>query len=88
MNLPQEKGYTIYTKKDCLNCNKAKKILDNDEVTYTTINCDDLIIKNRFEFLTMMNNYTSQKTFPFVFHNGNFIGGYNELLQHLTFNDM
>jgi glutaredoxin len=88
MNLPQENGYTIYTKQECLNCNKAKKLLDNDEVTYTTINCDDLLLKNRVGFINMMSSYTNQKTFPYVFYNGVFIGGYNELLHHLTFQDM
>jgi len=88
MNLPQENGYTLYTKQDCTYCTKAKKLLDNDEVTYTTINCDEILLKNRIEFLTMMGEYTDQKTFPYVFYNGQFIGGYQELLQHLTFQDM
>jgi glutaredoxin len=88
MNLPQEKGYTIYTKQNCVSCDKAKKILDNDEVAYTTIHCDEILIKNRIEFLNVMSTYTTQKTFPYVFYDGIFIGGYNELLQHLTFQDM
>ncbi len=88
MNLPQEKGYTMYTKQDCSFCIKAKKLLDNDEVKYTIFYCDDILVKNRVDFLTMMSTYTTQKTFPFIFHDGVFIGGYNELLQHLTFQDM
>lgn len=88
MNLPQEKGYTIYTKYDCSYCLKAKKLLDDDKFTYTTIYCDDILSNNRIEFLNFMSQYTEQKTFPFIFYNGTFIGGYTELLEHLTFQDM
>jgi glutaredoxin len=87
MNVPQENGYTIYTKQDCSFCLKAKRLLDDDKYTYTTIHCDELLSKNRIEFLTFMSNYTDQKSFPFIFHNGEFIGGYTELLHHLTFMD-
>lgn len=88
MNLPQENGYTIYSKQDCMFCIKAKKLLDVDKYTYTTIHCDELLLNNRVEFLNFMSKFTSQKTFPFIFHNGQFVGGYQELLEHLTFQDM
>lgn len=88
MNLPQENGYTIYSKQDCTFCIKAKKLLDDDKHTYTTIYCDDILLNKRIEFLNFMAQYTSQKTFPFIFYNETFIGGYQELLEHLTFQEM
>lgn len=85
MNPPQEHGYTIYTKKDCSFCDKSKKLLDDEKYTYSIFHCDDILVKNRIDFLTFMSTYTTQKTFPYIFYNGEFIGGYQELLQHLTF---
>ncbi len=83
--LPYQTGFTIYSKNDCPYCIKAKKVLDNDNLKYLIIYCDQYLIENRHSFIEFMSQYTNQKTFPYIFYNGTFIGGFTELVQHLTF---
>ena len=72
-----------------------KELLQNENVTY--VNCDDIIKFNRQQFIEEMNMLTLQPehtTFPFVFKNKIFIGGYMETkkkydneIDNLNFND-
>lgn len=75
---PEKKGYTIYTKKNCVFCEKVKILLEKEG--YRTIPCDDYLVENREAFLTFIENQAGRpyKTFPMVFLDGNFIGGFTE----------
>lgn len=75
--------WTIYTKSKCLYCDKVKELLKGLDVVY--INCDKYLTNeyNKLFFLKSMKNKIgrSYNTFPMVFYNGEFIGGYNECLE-------
>lgn len=77
--------YILYTKTGCYDCERAKEILKNEK--YILINCDQMIKNNRDEFIKSMEIKTHRpfKQFPLIFLGDDFIGGYNELLEYLTF---
>jgi glutaredoxin len=80
---PSGKGFTIYSKSGCPYCDKAKKLLDDD--TLTVIDCDPYLIdtKEKFlEFIKILSN-KDHKTFPIIFKDNTFIGGYSDLLNCL-----
>lgn len=77
--------FTLYSKTGCNDCEKAKELLKNQK--YILINCDQMIKNNRDEFVKSMEIKTHRpfKQFPLIFLGDDFIGGYNELLEYLTF---
>jgi len=77
--------FILYSKTGCENCEKAKYLLKNEE--YTTINCDVILKNNRDEFIKSMELKTRKpfKTFPLIFKDDAFIGGYENLLEYLSF---
>ena len=77
--IPSKKGYTIYTKNGCAYCNLAKQLLHKYEPTI--IDCNELYLDNKTEFFEKMQGYTKKihKTFPLIFQDGRFIGGYIEI---------
>jgi len=81
--LPSKTNYTVYTKKNCPYCSKVKDLLQNENVW--VIECDGYLT-NRDHFLNFIFQLTQKnyKTFPMVFHEGQFIGGYTETLQYYT----
>jgi glutaredoxin len=85
-NEPLDKNFTIYSKSGCINCTQLKKILKEKFFVFEEINCDEFLIENKSEFLSFIENKIGKKhnTFPMVFYNGNFIGGY---LDTFTFID-
>jgi glutaredoxin len=87
--MPSKTYYTIYTKNNCSYCSKAKSLLENENPKPLIINCDHYLNSNRNGFLLFIKNLTgvSYNTFPMVFYNGLFIGGYTELKQHYIFNN-
>ena len=80
---PNAKGYTIYTKSGCAYCNLAKQLLNKH--SHIIIDCDEIYLDNKNVFFEKMMEYTkiSHKTFPIIFFNGQFIGGYSEIKQIL-----
>jgi glutaredoxin len=81
---PEESGYTIYSKSSCKYCNLAKKILPHA----VFFQCDKWLEKDREEFIKQMDKLTKNehRTFPMIFKDGIFIGGYNEISK-LTLTD-
>uniref|UniRef100_A0A6C0J2J9 Glutaredoxin domain-containing protein n=1 Tax=viral metagenome TaxID=1070528 RepID=A0A6C0J2J9_9ZZZZ len=82
---PLEKGYTVYSKSNCLYCDKAKKLLEN-VVEKKLINCDDIIkedLEGYFEYIKYIAN-TEYRFVPAVFKDGVFIGGYDKLVQEFN----
>ena len=80
---PSEVGYTIYSKSGCPYCDKAKALLKIDNPI--TINCDDYLVDKKEEFLQFIKDLSQKehKTFPMIFKDSNFIGGYSDLLNFL-----
>ena len=83
--MPISQGYTIYTKQDCFYCDNIKKILEEKKDDVFFIPCDDMITNDRDAFLRHMDSLTGveHRTFPFVFHNGVFIGGCDATIEYL-----
>jgi glutaredoxin len=80
---PQENGFTIYSKSGCHNCNKIKTVLKDKKLMFCLIDCDEYLIEERDLFLSFIEGKIGKpyKTFPIVFYNGTFIGGYNEVIE-------
>ena len=78
---PDSKEFTIYSKSGCINCRKVKDLLKKMSINFITIDCYDYLLEDKEGFLSFIKNYTVNecKTFPMVFHNGNFIGSFNEV---------
>lgn len=74
MERPSTLGYTVYTKENCKYCRRVKDMLP---AKTKVIACDDILRTDRDGFLAAMDMVSGaqQRTFPFVFHNGTFIGG-------------
>jgi glutaredoxin len=83
--LPTDKGYTIYSKPNCINCTKVKKLLKDNKLEFKEIMCDEYILESKEEFLEFIKNLTKEecKFFPIIFLNGDFIGGYDETLLNI-----
>lgn len=81
---PNTNGYMVYTKTNCPYCTKLKELLlRNVNVEFTIINCDKYLIepeiKEQFlEFIQSINGGIRHRTFPMVFYERKFIGGFTE----------
>lgn len=79
---PAANNYTIYTKSGCPNCTKVKKFLESKLETENPliIDCDEWLIKDKPAFLEFIREKAGKecKTFPMVFYNGEFVGGFDE----------
>jgi glutaredoxin len=78
---PSETTYTIYCKSGCPNCTKAKNLIKKENPMI--VDCDDYLIEDKEGFLDFMRFVIGKeyKVFPMIFKNGQFIGGYNELVK-------
>jgi glutaredoxin len=83
---PSNMGFTIYSKSGCNYCNKVKKLLIDKSIPFDLVDCDEYILEDRNNFLLFIKEYTKIDfhTFPMVFNNGIFIGGYNETLNYVN----
>jgi glutaredoxin len=83
--LPLTNGFTIYSKSGCPNCTNVKKLLQDNKIEYYVIDCDDYLIENRDNFLEFMKNITETeiKTFPVIFLDGKFLGGFKEVKDYI-----
>jgi len=82
---PSECNFTIYSKSGCINCRKVKDLLKSNNSEYEIIDCDDYLLEDKKNFLLFIQSYSNVecKTFPIVFYNGKFIGGFNETKEYL-----
>lgn len=80
--LPSDWGYTIYTKSQCGFCVKSKELLKSE--SYTMIDCDEYLLEDKDAFLAFIENLVGKtyRTFPMIFKDGKFLGGYNETKTH------
>jgi glutaredoxin len=76
-----ETEYVIYTKSGCDFCRKLKNLLINEKIRFTEINCDNQLSQT----LSSMQGIIGKKwkTFPMVFVNSIFIGGYTETVKYI-----
>jgi glutaredoxin len=82
---PSATGYTIFTKSGCYFCARVKDLLEEEkDVQY--INCDTYLLEpaSKAEFLKKIAEYAGReyKTFPMVFYNGVFMGGFSDVEEH------
>lgn len=77
MERPLAFGYTVYAKENCKYCRRVKQLLPADT---KIVACDDMLRTDRDGFLAVMDTVSGaqHRTFPFVFHDGVFIGGCDE----------
>jgi glutaredoxin len=82
---PLPTGFTIYSKSGCPNCNKVKLLLKEKYFLFSIIDCDEYILENKDFFLLFIKEQINKdwKTFPIVFDNGKFIGGYQETQKYI-----
>lgn len=77
--------FIVYTKTDCLNCAKVKLLLrDKSKII---VNCDDLLSSDRQSFVSEMEKKMKCKfkSFPMIFIDDVYLGGYEELMDYLQF---
>lgn len=88
---PRENVFTIYSKSGCSYCVKAKNLLKDKNKQMHIIDCDDYLLENKEGFLDFIQNLAAGKehrTFPIVFYNTQYIGGFTELQNKLmTFDE-
>jgi len=78
---PISKGYTVYSKSGCPYCTKVKDLLQEHSREFVVVDCDEYLIENKEAFLSFIetvNGGISHRTFPMVFRDGNWIGGFTE----------
>jgi glutaredoxin len=82
---PETNKFTIYSKSGCPNCIKVKRFLQENLILFKIIECDEYLLENKEEFLQFIQNLAKKecRLFPMVFDNQQFIGGYNETVQHV-----
>ena len=79
MPIMLSQDYTVFTLSDCIYCDKVKTLLKSKKVEYVL--CDEDIKYNKEIFLEQMDRLThnsNHRTFPFVFKEKIFLGGYEE----------
>lgn len=78
---PLVSGFTVYSKSGCINCNKVKALIKEKKWDFSEINCDEYILDDKNNFLLFIKNKanTEIKTFPIVFYDNKFMGGFAEV---------
>ena len=73
----EKEEYIIYSKIGCSFCKNAKELFDSKNINYKEIKVNEDNISEIYKNIdTKTNNYRS---FPIIFHNSKFIGGYADL---------
>lgn len=81
--------YTIYTRSGCSYCKMVMELLKNEDPPVDEVCCDEYIAHSKPKFFQFIKEISGQNhnTFPIVFLDGAFVGGYTEtksFLQYLT----
>jgi len=80
---PSQIVYTVYSKTGCPFCTKVKDLLQEKNLAFDLIDCDEYLKENKEAFLQFIQEKAGKehKTFPIVFRPGYFIGGFSETKQ-------
>jgi len=83
---PFKIGFTIYSKSECSYCTKVKNLLLEKQIFFVDINCDDFLLQDKEQFLLFIKEKTKRdyRTFPMVFKDGKFIGGFVDTQRYLN----
>jgi len=78
--------FTIYSKSGCINCHNVKDFLNSNNIKYNVIDCDEYLLETKEEFLNFIELQAgkSYKTFPMVFYNKQFIGGFKDTTDYVN----
>ena len=81
---PLKIGFTIYSKSGCSYCTSVKKLLLDKQIYFVDVSCDEYLIEDKEGFLTFIREKANKeyRTFPMVFKDGKFIGGFTETKLH------
>ena len=76
-----DKGWFMFTKQKCSYCTKAKAMLP--EAVF--FECDTILGNKREDFLAFVDGLSNKKprTFPMIFYDGQYMGGYTETNAYL-----
>jgi glutaredoxin len=79
------KGFTIYSKSGCTFCVKVKSLLKEKGLIFNMVDCDEYLIEDKPAFLEFIKELAGREvnSFPMIFFDGKFIGGYNETKDYL-----
>ena len=79
---PEVNIITIYGKSGCKNCIKVKNYLIENNVAFKYIDYDDYLVEEKKALLFFLCEKAKKQiaVFPCVFSNGNFIGGFQEIV--------
>jgi glutaredoxin len=77
---PLDAGFTIYTKTECSFCTKVKKLLLDKQIFFLDVQCDEFLREDKEAFLSFIKKIANKehRTFPMVFKDGKFIGGFTD----------
>ena len=77
---PSDKSFTIYSKTNCKDCVLVKGLLDECKIPFIEINCDEYLSQDKQYFLNFIKEKAGReyKTFPMVFCDSKFVGGFLE----------
>ena len=86
---PMDGIYTVYTRTGCSYCKMVMELLKNEEPQVDEVCCDEYIAHSKPKFFQFIKEISGQNhnTFPIVFLDGEFVGGYTEtraFLKYLT----
>lgn len=81
MILPSPTGFTVYTKTGCKFCSLVKELLEDESPLI--IDTTPCIEEDKEVFLAFTESIgaINYKTFPMVFFDGKFIGGFKETFE-------
>jgi glutaredoxin len=77
---PSQIGFTIYSKSNCSFCTKVKQLLTDNQIFFLEIQSDEYLLEDKEGFLLFIQDLIKKeyRTFPMVFNNGQFIGGFTD----------
>ena len=86
---PSDKSFTVYSKSNCKYCVLVKSLLDENKIPYIEINCDEYLSQDKQYFLDFIKEKATRdfKTFPMVFCDGRFVGGFVETDRLMDFDE-
>lgn len=85
IELPSNKGFTVYSKSGCPNCKLVKIFIKEKNFLIHTIDCDEYLIENKEIFLQFIESYSGKKhnVFPIVFYDEKYIGSYTDTIDFI-----